>query len=133
MAGPDEKKPRARPENAQQQTPLWALGIVELDGPWTWRGMSSEQFSHVLERLGQFERMTWGEIEGSRHHSVRVVGICKPGRDRLAEIRQDDVDELFSLRLSGRIRLYGIRDGRVLKLLWYDPLHEVYPSPKKHT
>jgi len=36
-------------------------------------------------------------------------------------------DDLFSLRLEGDMRIWGIRLGRVLQLVWYDPRHEVYP------
>lgn len=44
---------------------------------------------------------------------------------------QDRVSDLFSLHIDGKTRIYGIRDGRALKLLWYDPDHTVYPMTKK--
>ena len=52
---------------------------------------------------------------------------------RLVEIKQDDLSQLFSLRISAKCRVWGILDGRVFKVLWYDPKHEVYPSTKGHT
>ena len=36
-------------------------------------------------------------------------------------------------RISGPGRVWGIREEHVLDLLWWDPRHEVCPSPKKHT
>jgi len=42
-------------------------------------------------------------------------------------------DALYSLRLSGKLRLWGVRDRSVLQLLWYDPEHQVCPSPLKNT
>ena len=42
----------------------------------------------------------------------------------------------FSLRLTATTRIYGIRDRRALKLLWYDPHHgttarAVYPVRRR--
>lgn len=84
--------------------------------------------------------MTWAEImqasggrvRGNNSHPVRVEKLTRQAKARLAEIRQEDVSELFSLRLTAITRIYGVRDGRALKLLWYDPYHgmnaqAVYP------
>ena len=58
---------------------------------------------------------------GSNSYFVPVEWLTRQGKDRLAEIRQDDVSERFSLRLTATIPDYEIRDRRVLKLLWYAP------------
>jgi hypothetical protein len=88
----------------------------------------------VLGKLGNFETMTWAEIEAAGSHLVRNdSGLSKAARDRLAEIELDEADTLFSLRLGGQPRIWGIRMGGVLKVMWWDPKHEVYPAPKKHT
>jgi len=47
----------------------------------------------------------------------------------------DDIDTIVSLRVNATIRLYGIRDGHALQILWYDPWHDskdmaVYPVRK---
>lgn len=49
-------------------------------------------------------------------------GFCRDAKDRLEELRQE-CDELFSLRLQGSIRLYGIRDRSIFKPIWYDAYH----------
>jgi len=49
----------------------------------------------------------------------------------LAEIHQDDIDELFSLRLSSKECLWGILDNHILKILWWNMNHEVWPSKKE--
>lgn len=79
--------------------------------------------------------MTWGELlkatggrtSGNNHHSISVDQLSQKAIGRLTELKLEDIDELFSLRLTGKIRLWGIKDGRVLKLLWYDEDHSVYP------
>ena len=39
-------------------------------------------------------------------------------------MRQEDIAEIISLRINARTRLYGIRDERAFKMLWYDPRHD---------
>lgn len=76
--------------------------------------------------------MTWAEILaatggrtcGNNSHLVPLSDLKKEAVDRLRELQQDDIDELFSLRLSGKERIYGIPDGRVLQILWFCPNHE---------
>lgn len=77
--------------------------------------------------------MKWSEIKSHQSHTVTVSTISNEAQKRLRDIQQDDIDELFSLRLSGTERIWGIRDGRVFYVLWWDPEHTVCPAHKKHT
>ena len=120
---------------------MWGFSIVDLEGPWGWRtAAAAVWWNEILPKLQDFESMTWVEImraaggrtRGSNSHFVPAERLTRQAKDRLAEIGQDDVSELFSLRLTATMRIYGIRDRRALKLLWYDPYHgtnarAVYP------
>ncbi len=73
-----------------------------------------------------------GRRKGNNSHPVKIRELTVQAKERLGRIRQDDVSELFSLRLEATARIYGIRDRRALKLLWYDRYHgtntkAVYP------
>ena len=59
--------------------------------------------------------------DGSRNHEVEVGRLCTDARKRLVALHLDDIDKLVSLRLSGKERVWGIRDADVLQLLWWDP------------
>jgi len=125
------KKPRI--ENYSEiQTPVWQFNFMDFEGPWSWQ-IPAATFLEIRDKLSQFESMTWSEIEGPSHHFAEVSNLCKEAQDRLVELKQDDIDHLFSLRLSGRQRVWGIRAGPIFKILWWDPEHIVYPSLKKHT
>jgi hypothetical protein len=87
----------------------------------------------VVDRLKHFESMTWVEILRTGSHRINASDLGKPARDRLVEIRQDDVDYLVSLRIDGPGRMWGILDERVLRILWWDPEHDVYPVEKRNT
>ena len=132
----DRKEPRTSASNLPSQhdrdTIVWAFSIVDRDGKWGWQNVASPHWwSKILPKLQHFESMTWasllgaagGRSRGTNHHPVSVSALTKQAKNRLREIKQDDVAELFSLRLDGTTRIYGIRDRRVLKLLWYDPFH----------
>ena len=118
-----------------QKKPLWQIRTLDLDGPWGRNKLDAEALKDIYEKLANFETMTWDEIIKTGSHPVKIENICSKAQKRLAEIiiKIDTEEELFSLRISATKRLWGIREHNILKLLWWDPLHEVYPVSKKHT
>lgn len=86
-----------------------------------------------MEKLQEFERRNWDEITKSGSHPIAVSRIEKLAQDRLREIRKDDVDELMSFRLTGRERVWCVKQLSIMKVLWWDPNHEICPAPRKHT
>ena len=132
-----EKAPRGKGkvEDIRSKLIVWHIGRIDRDGPWGWENIEPQElWDNIHSKMSNFESMTWGEVmRGGAHHPVSVEGIIPDARRRLEEIGQDDVDELFSLRLSGRERIYGIRVEHVFKVLWWDPEHEVCPAPQRYT
>ena len=140
-----EPKVKSVPFDLQEvETIAWRFSIVDLDGPWGWETTARDDWwEKIFPKLKHIDSMTWAEIAkatggrrvGNNHHPVEVRKLTQQAKQRLKEIRQDDVSELFSLRLDSTTRIYGIRDRRALKLLWYDPYHgcnskAVYPVKK---
>lgn len=114
------------------EKPSWRFSTVDLDGPFAWpKGQDIE--NNILAKLHQFDSMKWSEIVGSSHHAIGKDSLSKLAKDRLEAIGMDDVDEVFSFHFSGKPRIIGIQDRGVVKLLWWDPEHQVCPSTKKHT
>jgi hypothetical protein len=119
-----------------RQNPAWRVSLMGMVSPFGWHEIQPEKLREVREKLRDFESMTWNEIlvaQQHRNHEVTVDRLCKEARDRLEEIGQADIEQLVSLRLSGPERVWGIRSGNILNVLWWDPEHSVCPSPKKHT
>ena len=106
--------------------------MLDWEGLWSWETIDTEK--EILKKLGNFETRTWGEIEGNKEegsHIVKVDDCPNPlVKERLKQLELDDIDELFSLRLSGKERIFGILDGFILKFLWYDHEHKVWPTKK---
>jgi hypothetical protein len=133
---PAGKEPRVKEsvERTNEQRPAWHVRILDRGGPWCWDSIDTGVLWEIIHsKLSNYEKMKWSEIEGPRNHFIQVPQLIPEARARLAEIDQDDTDSLFSLHLDGKKRILGIRDGHVLKILWWDPDHQVCPSPKKYT
>jgi len=132
------KSPRTAsdPDSFYQDHPSWQISIIEMCDPYGWHKVDEFTLHDVREKLAHFERMTWNEllVKASKdHHRIPISDICKKAQKRLQHLGQDDIDHLFSLRLSAKERIYGILENGVFRLLWWDPKHAVCPSIKKHT
>ncbi len=119
--------------STQDLSPYWSFQEVDCGGPWSFRKVEGTAASNLVDKLREFQRMTWTEIEGTQHHSIQCSSIKSEAQRRLYDIGKGAEDTLFSFGLGGRLRLWGIRRGRVFCILWWDPKHQIYPSPKKHT
>jgi len=119
-------------ENPLRLRPAWRVGYMEMVDPYGWHVLNAATLNEVREKLKSFESMFLSELYGPKKHShmVQVDQLCKDARARLTELHLDDVEELLSLRLTGKKRIWGILEHNVVILLWWDPNHLVCPSLK---
>ena len=129
----NRKVPRGNAPDYAGQYPLWAFRIVDLGGPWCWSVLGGDSLREVLQRMRELESMTWHAITETGSHFIDTSALARVARERLVAIQQVDVDQVYSVRVRGRRRIIGIREGGVLRVLWWDPEHEVCPSARKHT
>lgn len=124
---------------AQSKSPLSPDELCKIG-----KGVNRSYYIDELHsKLALFEGKTWDEIEKetygtkngnkSKHHEIKVKDLSSEARKRLKELKQDDVDVVFSLRLEGELRVIGIRKLNCLSILWIDREHEVCISNLKHT
>lgn len=117
----------------------WHVGSFDWKGPWGCKnfvGINVSEF--VLGKIKNFEGCSWNDLKKHLHHSIEVQMLNPIAQKQLAQIEQDDTDQIFSLRLQGRHRIYGIKDGSIMRVIWYDTDHGdnencVCRSKKKHT
>ncbi len=119
--------------------PVWAFGRCDFESS-KWALDKKSFWDNVLEKLISYEGMTWSEIQeasggkskghGTNNHFELIAEMSKEAQKRAYELRLD-VDQLFSLRLAGKERLYGILKNGIFNILWYDSNHEIYPVGKK--
>jgi hypothetical protein len=129
-----KKHPRSILEDYLQETPAWKFNAIDLDGEWSCKNIDRDLIiSSILPRIQCFETMKWSEIRGGEHHDINISNLSPKAQRRLEEIYQEDIDSLFSFRIDGIKRLWCILDRHIAKIIWWDPKHEVCPSPLKHT
>lgn len=96
--------------------------------------LTIERIFHTIiyPNLKHFENSTWETIEKeqhdrgrTKHHSIMISALTPKAQRRLKELKMEDVDEVFSLRLNNKIRIIGIRRFSFLDILWIDLNHEV--------
>jgi 5S rRNA maturation endonuclease (ribonuclease M5) len=137
-----EKKISGEIKNTDRECPVWVFTDIDRSGKFAF-DLSRDDFEHkeVLEKMIHYSNMTWADIKKqthdngkSKHHLIDYEKMSKDAQDRLkAKHMEDDSDSMFSFAFRNLLRIIGIRRGRMFHILWYDPLHEICPSQKKHT
>ena len=109
------------------KSPAWRISKMEVVDPFGWHNLNANELQFVREKLKEFESMTWSQIlvvAKKQNHSVSIDDLIKEAQKRLTEINLDDLDQLYSLHLSGKKRVWGyIVDQGVMNLLCWDPEH----------
>ena len=116
----------------------WHVAKMDFSGQWGFGSLTEVALKRLYTEMASYETMTWDEIlkatggrsHGNNNHPIPCASLEREAQKRLCELRLDDIDELFSLRLTSTIRLWGIREGFYFKILWYDCKHEVYKIKK---
>ena len=140
-----EVRTKENPDSTDQLTPAWQFHRCDREHAlWGWEKLPNEEFIKIIkDHLHGFENMTWvtikqasgGRKSGTNSHPLPIEGFAKDAIKRLQDLKLDDISELFSLRLNNTLRLYGIKDGRVLRFIWHDPHHGTksgaYPTQKR--
>lgn len=125
--------------NAQEyksQYPVWRFNRYDSTHP-KWCINKKDFYSELMDKLISFEGMTWHQIEsasggrkaGTNNHFIQVSDLVKDAQKRLEELHLY-YDQLFSLRLTNKERLFGILENGVYHILWYDANHEICPLKK---
>lgn len=122
-------KKEGNPDDFLIKHPSWNFSRCDIDTNCKWSfnhaRLNEEFWTQIFPKLRQFESMTWNEIQtqNSKHNhknSIEIMNKCAV--ERLAELELE-IDSLFSLRLTGKIRIYGYRENSAFFLVWYDNDH----------
>jgi hypothetical protein len=129
-----QKKPKFEDKKVKGAPLSWRFSHHDREGPFQWsKVFENGDLQEVMIRLASVEGLAEHELAQDGSHPIELHKLCKEAQDRLTHLRHDDLDTVFSLRISGPKRLYCIHHGNIMRVLWYDPDHQICPSPKKHT
>lgn len=85
--------------------------------------MSSLTWSEI------FAQTTGGKVRHNKHHSQAWDSLCNEAQERWMEIGRTE-EELFRFRVGGKQRIWGVRQGAVFFVVWWDAEHQIYPTEK---
>lgn len=122
--------------SADKQTLVWSFDKVDRNDHFRFC-CDREDMIHnqLLEYIMQYSGRTWASIKldthdksnRSKHHFLNYDELSRTAKDRVAAMHIEE-DDIYSLALTNKLRIIGIRDGRVFRAIWYDPEHEFCPS-----
>lgn len=106
-------------------------------------GMTSnaDKLTDYFKYLSALEHQSWGEIltvtsgrrNNTRNHHVPLTDIIKDAQKRAEERNLDEFDELCSIAVCGRMRIWGYIVDGLFYIIWFDSNHEICPSEKRNT
>ena len=109
----------------------WRFGSADLGGTWRWTSRDiGADLPEVVAFLAEMDKLTWAEAQqGWRPKAKRVeaAGICSEAQECLRRLGLE-VEYLHEWHVSGARRIWGVREGHVCNVLWWDPEHTVWPS-----
>lgn len=125
------KTPSAEPvRDFNKLHPAWRIASLEMCDPYGWHELDQSKLNEIRERLSHWEKLTWNEIlvlQKKWNHTVPTASLKKRARDRLTALGLDaSFEEITSLRLTGRGRIWGFRVNGAMTLLWWDSNHDVW-------
>lgn len=126
------------PDNINEKRLVWKLCHIDFDGPWNWFNLNNrKKIQEVIKKMKNFETMLWGELKRARRnspcHPIPRENLCSKAKQRLIDLKLDDIDDLYELVMNGKNRIWGIKQAEIICLLWWDPDHSVYPVKKRNT
>lgn len=137
----NEKVPKVaiNPDNYLSTYPSWNFSLCDTEHE-KWKIGAIELDEDLLDKLKSFEKITWGDLMrasggrsyGTNHHFIKIEDLVREAQLRLENLKIME-DSLFSIRLNGQSRLFGILRSGIFSLLWLDRNHEICISKKKHT
>lgn len=92
----------------------------------------STLLKEIIPKLQERESAKWLDLTGKK--KSHFVDTSPELGKQLDKLKMDSsLPKLFSLRLGGSKRIYGIVESSIFYILWWDPKHELYPTEKKNT
>lgn len=110
----------------------WNFSKLDIEGKWK---LTAKDLKDNWEKLRRLQEKTWGNIfqdsHNNPHHSVQIEKIIPDARKRLRELGYETEQLqglLITFRITGKKRIWAIREGNTAYVLWWDPKHEICPT-----
>lgn len=121
--------------SADKQTLVWSFDKTDRNDHFRFCcDRDDMQHDQLLSHIMEYSKRTWASIKldthdkgnKSKHHFLDYDELSACAKARVAAMHIED--DIYSLALTNKLRIIGIRDGRVFRAIWFDPEHEFCPS-----
>ena len=92
--------------------PEFRTDQMDVNGQWGWDKLDAFHLQDLLKKIFHSQKLTWQILRDNGSHLVEVPSLVTEAQKRLKDLEKDDFDHLYSLRLSGQKRVWGIKEGR---------------------
>lgn len=127
------RHPKNSPDVANPQKLSFRFSQLDEGGDWSFKKkLKGDHVTSFLKTLKKLEDYTFEDAKSSGILADYDMGSCpnKRATKRLAE-QYGGQDSLCRIKVVGGSRsrrLFGIRTGNVISLIWYDSDHSVWPT-----
>ena len=110
--------------------PTFSFRRYDAGAPWAVSTDGKPATDSVFQNLQGVEGLTWGNIiqasggrsHGTNSHYIPLAGLSKDAKRRADDVGLDE-SKLFSLRLQGTVRLWGVIESNgCFYVIWYDKI-----------
>jgi hypothetical protein len=124
--------------STDRETPIWSFDNVDNAGVFRF-GKDEVNTELIVDKILSLSKMKWIDIKKATHddgksknHELDYEGISDDGKNRInaKQLTKEDIDTIFSLAFTNKIRVIGLKKGRIFHVMWYDPNHDFYPVNK---
>lgn len=120
------------PDVVRHEPMTWGLGLVDFGGEWGWRKLDPDDIERLHEELVELEGETLHDLRKTEKvKEIPAQHMVREAQQRLGLLELEEHDTLWELRLKGKRRTWGLMQGPVFCLLWWDPNETAcHPPPK---
>lgn len=111
----------------------WRINRIQMADPYGWHELPLTEIAYIKSKLSEYERRTWNEIFVKDKHWNHPLPVsefkCSKARKWMRD-NMPDQDQLWTLRLSGAERIWGVFSDGIYLVLFWDPKHLIWETSK---
>ena len=96
--------------NLEERLLAWRFNNADIEGPFSCGDLTHSDFKLLWDRLRAFEKMNVAQFRAAQSfHKTPTPNLSNDAKRRLQEIQLDDVDVLYSFRVTAVcvVSIYG--------------------------
>ncbi|HAV10892.1 MAG TPA: hypothetical protein DCX22_04710 [Dehalococcoidia bacterium] len=136
---PKSSKPKKIPDylgypTIENRHIAWRFSNADIFGSMSCGNLALEEHQQLWKRLRAFEKMNVDQLRATGSlHSKSIPELEREYRDRLLDLKLDDIEEIYSFRIDGACRLWCMKFENIFSILWWDKNHQVVQIARRHT